>query len=216
MSARNDLTKPTSILCLLLVLALGVPAQAQHATADTADVELPEVRRELLRMRSADQEMRSELVGLWQASEGQPNMQKFRQMKARLDSLDRVHARRVDQIIERHGWPGPALVGEDGTGAAFLIVQHADLEFQKEMLPLIRVAYEKGEISGQSLALLTDRVRVGNGKPQLYGTQANMQDGEITFHPIKDSTHVDERRAELGMPPLSEYIERMKAAYLNR
>jgi hypothetical protein len=143
-------------------------------------------------------------------------MQTFKRMKARLDSLDKTHANRVDRIVERYGWPGPALVGQDGTNAAFLIVQHADLELQKEVLPLIREAYERGAIGGQSLALLVDRVRVGDGKPQLYGTQASMRGGEITFHPIKDSTHVDERRTALGLPPLAEYIKRMRAAYLNQ
>ena len=83
-------------------------------------------------------------------------------------------------------------------------------------MPLVRKAYQKGELSGQSLALLTDRVRAREGEPQLYGTQATIQNGRITFHPIADSAQVDRRRAELSMPPLSEYIEQMKAAYMQQ
>jgi len=204
-------------LCLLLLSFLvALPARSQQAAIDTAEVEAPELRQELLAMSNADQEMRAELVELMQTSEGQPDMQVFMRMKARLDSLDAANADRVSEIIKEYGWPGPALVGRDGTEAAFLIVQHADLAFQKKALPLVRKAYQRGELSGQSLALLTDRVRVGEGKPQLYGTQANIQNGEITFHPIADSAQVDQRRAELGMPPLSEYIEQMKAAYMQQ
>jgi hypothetical protein len=199
-------------LCALLILLLTLPAQAQQA--DTSKVEAPELRRELLAMRDTDQEIREELSRLFRSSEGQPDMQTFMRMKIRLDSLDGVHARRVEAIIEKHGWPEPTLVGRDGIDAAFLIVQHADLALQKKALPLVRKAYQKGDIDGQSLALLTDRVHVSEGKPQLYGTQANIQNGEITFDPIRDSTHVDERRAALGLPPLSEYTEQMKALYM--
>jgi hypothetical protein len=31
--------------------------------------------------------------------------------------------------------------------------------------------------------------------------------------PIDDESRVDERRAALGLPPLSEYLQRVKAAY---
>lgn len=134
-------------------------------------------------------------------------------LKERLDSLDTANATRVREIIDEHGWPGPALVGEDGTEAAFLIVQHADLALQQETLPLVRNAYENGTLSGQSLALLTDRVRTGAGEPQLYGTQATLQHGEILVHPIADSAYVDERRAALGLPPLSVYVDTLRGTY---
>lgn len=202
-----------SLVLLLFSLLFALSARGQQTGSDTVQVKVPELRQELLAMRNADQDMRAELVELIQASEGQPDMQRFMRLKARLDSLDEANAKRVDALIRKHGWPGPALVGTDGTEAAFLIIQHADLAFQKEALPLVRKAYQRGELDGQSLALLTDRVRVGEGKPQRYGTQANIQNGEITLQPIEDSTQVDERRAQLGMPPLSEYIEQLKATY---
>ena len=199
-------TIQTSLFLLSLSLLVALPARSQQTTSDPEEVGAPELR----------QEMRAELVELMRTSEGQPNMQEFMRMKASLDSLDAANTSRLSEIIEEHGWPGPTLVGREGTEAAFLIVQHADLAFQKEALPLVQKAHQRGELSGQSLALLTDRVRVGEGEPQLYGTQANIQNGEIAFHPIADSAQVDRRRAELGMPPLSEYIEQMKAVYMQQ
>ena len=209
-------TIQTSLCLLSLSLLVALPARSQQTTSDTEKVGAPELRQELLEMSNADQEMRAELVELMRTSEGQPDMQEFMRMKASLDSLDAANTSRLSEIIEEHGWPGPTLVGREGTEAAFLIVQHADLAFQKEALPLVQKAHQRGELSGQSLALLTDRVRVGEGEPQLYGTQANIQNGEIAFHPIADSAQVDRRRAELGMPPLSEYIEKMKAVYMQQ
>ena len=205
---------PAPLCLLLLSFLLALPAQGQEAARDTAAVEAPALRAELLAMRTADQAMRTEVVAFIQASEGQPDVWEVMGLKERLDSLDTVHAACVRGIIDEHGWPGPPLVGKDGTEAAFLIVQHADLALQQEALPLVRNAYENGALSGQSLALLTDRVRAGEGEPQLYGTQATFQQGELTVHPIADSAQVDQRRATLGLPPLSAYIDTLRATYL--
>jgi len=202
-------------LCVLLLsFLLALPAQSQEATHDTVAVEAPALRAELRAMRTADQAMRAEVVAFIQAAEGQPDVWAFMGLKEQLDSLDTAHAARMRDIIDEHGWPGPPLVGKDGTEAAFLIVQHADLALQQEALPLVRNAYENGALSGQALALLTDRVRVGEGEPQLYGTQATFQQGELTVHPIADSAQVDQRRATLGLPPFSVYIDTLEATYM--
>jgi hypothetical protein len=103
----------------------------------------------------------------------------------------------------------------DGTEAAFLLVQHADADrpFQKEMLPLVEKAYHAGALRGQEFALLTDRVRVAEGKPQVYGTQAKFQGKEVIPDPIEDAAQVDKRRAAVGLPPLAEYLKMMKDFY---
>ncbi len=207
---------PAPICLLLLSFLIALPAQSQEAARDTAAVDDPALCAELLAMRTTDQDMRAEVVAFIQASEGQPDVWEFMGLKEQLDSLDTAHAARMREIIDEHGWPGPPLVGKDGTEAAFLIVQHADLVLQQEALPLVQDAYENGALSGQSLALLTDRVRAGEGEPQLYGTQATIQQGELTFHPIADSAQVDQRRATLGLPPLSAYIETLRATYLQQ
>ena len=135
----------------------------------------------------------------------------------RMRDIDLANIVRIRAIVRQYGWPGPELVGEDGTQAAFLIVQHADHAFQKEMLPLVRDAYRAGKLSGQSYALLLDRVLVGEGKPQVYGTQAKPFDHwkgkEPVLHPIEDEANVDKRRAEVGLPPLVEYLEFLKQMY---
>jgi len=44
-----------------------------------------------------------------------------------------------------------------------------------------------------TIAYLTDRILVGTGKKQKYGTQANLKDGKAVAAPIDDEEHVDER-----------------------
>ena len=61
-----------------------------------------------------------------------------------------------------------------------------------------------------------DRVRIADGLPQVYGTQAHIGNGRLEFYPIEDAASVDQRRASLGMVPLSEYRRALEQAYLIR
>lgn len=159
-------------------------------------------------MSRADQAARQALIA---AGLNPPNAE----LLARMAKLDADNAAQLKKILRERGWPGKSLVGADGATAAFLIVQHADHDpaFQKEVLTLLREAYRSGEASGEHLALLTDRVLVAEGKPQRYGSQADIVDGKIVVKPVEDETNLDRRRAELGLPPMNEYIELMRKAY---
>jgi hypothetical protein len=81
------------------------------------------------------------------------------------------------------------------------------------MLPLVRKAYVAGELQAQNYALLQDRVLVGDGKPQIYGTQFKIIGKELVPDPIEDESNVDQRRAEVGLPSLGEYLAMMKRLY---
>ncbi|MBB2147547.1 hypothetical protein [Pedobacter gandavensis] len=61
------------------------------------------------------------------------------------DSLNMAEAKR---IINKHGYPGYALVGERGSGRFWAIIQHCDddLAFQEKVLKLMKVAVQKKEI----------------------------------------------------------------------
>jgi hypothetical protein len=182
--------------------------------ADTTRVERPDLRAELLAMREADQAVRAKLIELIKTSGGQPDMTAFMPLKAKVDSVDAANVERVVAIVDaRDAWPGAQLVGRDGSEAAFLIIQHASLDVQQRMLPLVKAAYEAGDLSGQSYALLLDRVLVGQGEPQVYGTQASIQNGTLVVPAIADSAQVDERRAALDLPPLETYLDMMREMY---
>jgi Family of unknown function (DUF6624) len=183
---------------------LATPSAAEPPVANTA------LREELLEREEEDQAIRNELI---KKGVGQPD----KSILARMNEVDAANTERMKAIVRQHGWPSPELVGSDGVHAAFLLVQHADPTFQNEMLPLVEKAYKSGGLSGQSYALLMDRVLVREGKPQVYGTQAKpfeeWKDGEAAAMPIEDAANVDKRRAEVGLPPLSEYLKMMKQVY---
>jgi hypothetical protein len=181
-----------------LVLTLAAIGCRAATPAPPADV-LAEARRELAERGRTDQAVR-EGFGTG----------------GKLDSAQIVAMMRTDSAntnwlktyVGRWGWPTGAQIGREAVNAAFLIVQHAvqDTAFMRAMLPAIVKSYERGDLNGGAVAMLTDRIAVKAGRPQVYGTQLSLKDGRWVLDPIGDSAHVDERRRTMGLPPLAEYL----------
>jgi hypothetical protein len=126
-------------------------------------------------------------------------------------AIDSKNLAELERIVQRYGWPGADLVGADASNAAFLILQHAPLARQKALLPLFRRAVSAGNARAADLALLEDRILVGEGKKQLYGSQVTAgPEGVPRLHPIEDPDNVDSRRSAVGLPPLKEYLEHLE------
>ncbi|MGA5823792.1 DUF6624 domain-containing protein [Kitasatospora sp. NPDC094028] len=125
------------------------------------------------------------------------------------------HADRLSEIMDAHGWPTAELVGEEAARAAWLIAQHADrqLDVQRRALRLMEQAVADGAASPRDLAFLRDRTLVNEGREQIYGTQiAGVGDGSPIPWPCEEPEHMDERRAEVGIPPYAEYIAQFTVA----
>jgi len=168
---------------------------------------------ELLRRVSEDQTLRNQqMVSL---QEGLPVDSS---LLARIVAVDSANTAWLESTVASHGWPAQSTVGQEAASGAFLLVQHAtrDTAFMVAMLAELVAAFERKEAEGQSVAMLTDRVAVMRGQPQVYGTQADMRDGQLVLDPIADSAGVDARRARMGMMPLSEYVRLMDSMYLKR
>jgi hypothetical protein len=125
--------------------------------------------------------------------------------------IDAANMKRLAEIIDTFGWPGMRFAGA-ASSTAFLVLQHADHASQRKYLPLLREAVKRHDAVGSELAMLEDRVRVADGKPQLYGTQLTAGK-PLRFAPIEDEAHVDERRAGVGLPPLAEYAKMFGLSY---
>ncbi|HEY0093685.1 MAG TPA: DUF6624 domain-containing protein [Archangium sp.] len=163
----------------------------------------PELRDELLRMVEEDQAVRREAVA---------SGFKDKAILERMKAIDTKNTARMKELVAQEGWPTKTLVGERASKAAFLLVQHADLDpaFQRQCLPMLEKAVAAGEGSGKDLAYLTDRVLVAEGKPQRYGTQFHMVEGKLVPRPIEDEANVDARRAAVGLGTMAEYNAQMQ------
>lgn len=100
--------------------------------------------------------------------------------------------------------------------AIWLIVDHAGLKFQKKHLPMIEEAVRKELISAGDYAVLTDRIRMREGKPQKYGTQSYTVtvDGRqvIYIWPVEDAEMLDDLRSEIGAGDIETYIRLLKTS----
>ncbi len=138
-----------------------------------------------------------------------------------VELVDERHARLLSRIIEIHGWPTRDRFGLKGVQGAYIAVQHADHdpEFQSWCLGLIQTHVRQGKLPGAFLALMTDRVCLERGDQQLYGTQmtiATRDDGSavaIPLIPIHEEETLDDRRAELGLPPHSVFTRVLEQRY---
>lgn len=99
--------------------------------------------------------------------------------------------------------------------AIWLIVDHAGLKFQKRHLPVMEEAVRKELISAGDYAVLTDRVRMREGKPQKYGTQSYTVtvDGRqiIYIWPVEDAEKLNVLRNEIGAGDIETYIQVLEA-----
>ena len=172
----------------------------------------PQLRQQLLDMVKSDQAARDAWtkVGLKTGQGGQVELE-------RTLAVDAGNLKKLRPIIERQGFPTPAQVGMDGVDAAFLLVQHADADpaFQLQVLPQLEALYKQGFVSGQDVAMLTDRTLRAQGKPQRYGTQYISDDRhpEMKLQPVEDFAGLDARRASMGMPSLVDYACVLSVAY---
>lgn len=199
----------------LLMVACAAPAGRAPAAVAGAAVGPQDgaLRRELLTRLEADQAVR--LAVMHKLQQGQTPDSIDGQRMVAVDTANTVWLKRV---VTEHGWPGRSLVGSDGGNAAFLLLQHADRDtaFQARVLPLLERAYSAGEAEGSQVALLTDRLAVARGVPQVYGSQADIVGGRVVLKPIVDSAGVDVRRARVGLRPLAEYVRLLDSLLTGR
>lgn len=136
--------------------------------------------------------------------------------KAFQDSVFNAHKIRMREIFEEFGYPGHDLVGKDGARHFWLMVQHSDSdpEFQSRVLEKLKVEVDRNNAEASYFGLLTDRVMINTGRPQVYGTQVEYNAyGQARPKSLEDSVNVNKRRAEIGLEPLEEYLNRMTQSH---
>lgn len=153
-----------------------------------------------------DQELRQEISAV-EAAYGRDSKE-MQTHWDKINEMDSINVLKVQKILDERGWLGADVVGYQGNYTLFLVIQHAPLDIQGKYLPMFRQAVKKGNASASSLALMEDRVALRNGERQIYGSQIGRdpETGEFYVLPLQDPENVDERRAEVGLEPLEDYV----------
>lgn len=165
----------------------------------------PSLRTELVAMGDSDQAVRRRLMAKSFADTAG---------LLRMNRGDSARTARLREIIAQWGWPDGSRAGETASEAAWDVLQHSPSDaFRRRMLPVLDTLARVGEVSGQDISLLTDRVLKGQGLPQRYGSQFDFKDGAAVLYPIEDSAGVDARRAAMGLMPLAPYAQFLRRMY---
>ena len=125
-------------------------------------------------------------------------------------NVDEVTRNQLKEIFNEYGFPTRQLVGKDAMNGVFYIIQHSDGDknWQKSQLPNIELAIKKGDLDRQLYAYLYDRIQVGNGGQQKYGTQLlNVDRTKKTVQLLdtEDLENLNQRRREVGLSPIETY-----------
>ena len=137
-----------------------------------------------------------------------------------LERAERVRATigatidRLGPILRQHGWPeswpGDHRLRWRATAIVHAVLHSAPVEFHRICLEHVRAAFEAGHAHPRDLAVLTDLVLRGEGRPQRYGMLVTGWP-DVAPEPIEDPEGVDERRASLGLPSLAEHLRERRA-----
>lgn len=182
--------------------------QMEKVEAAHGKYQKPELARTLWRMMQTDQAFYGH-TRVAEAKLGRRNLMTpaIWELKHRINEENQEA---LVKIIEENGWPLRSQVGGTAASAAFLVIQHADYELQKRYLPMIEAACKEGEASWSSYALMYDRIQTREDKPQKYGSQVRFNPETETYEPfpILEPEYVNQRRAEVGLGPIENYLSR--------
>ena len=165
------------------------------------------LQAELLAILDEDQKYRKQIhETLKKFSDDSKEMQDLWKITLHNDSINLL---KVKKILDEKGWVGKDIVGAQANSALFLVIQHSDLETQKNYLPMMKEAVIKGNANASSLALLIDRIEMREGRKQIYGSQIGTNPNTKTQYvlPLIDPDNVDKRRAEVGLGSISDYVK---------
>ncbi|MBX2876330.1 MAG: hypothetical protein KTR30_29690 [Saprospiraceae bacterium] len=117
----------------------------------------------------------------------------------------------VVNILNKCGMPD----SPGAAKAAFMVVQHNHNIYQKRYIETFRAAAEAGLLAKSSLAMMEDRILTHEGEPQLYGTQVRRSENEEEWQlfELADPERVDQRRANMGLGPLKEYLQNFSVEF---
>ena len=103
-----------------------------------------------------------------------------------------------------------AVVGDLAADAPLLVINHhEDDSVRKKYLPQIKQSCLEKEGSCMEYAKIQDRILVSDNKPQIYGMQFRYNaERNLEPFPIKDPEYVDQRRRNIGLESLRDYLKR--------
>lgn len=115
---------------------------------------------------------------------------------------ERARNARLNELLQKHGWPTSKKVGDEAERATWILVRRANDGGSLQRYAL-RLALESGsKETAPDAAILLDYLDAAEGKEQTYGTSYSCRNGGVALTtPVRDLAGVEQRRASAGLEP---------------
>lgn len=123
--------------------------------------------------------------------------------------IDHENLEIIVSFLEKCGMPTLEEVNDVQMAGIWGVLQHAPAKYQSKYIPLLEESAKKGDLKWSVIALMKDRALMHEGKPQIYGSQ--VRNGEL--YELFEPEYVDQRREEIGMGGLKEYLARFNIEF---
>lgn len=192
------------------VLALLTPLLFSACNNLSRQTETIDADSLLVLIHERDQQIRQELMILQRAfitEQRAELVDSIMMLSEAMDSIDNLNRCIVDSLL-REGWPEG--LSENSSNTLWLVIDHADVDYQERYLPLIEQQVERGTISASDYATLADRIDVRRQRPQRYGTQTGYTQRNDQFfcyvYPVANVESLDSLRLSVGLDSMHIYL----------
>ncbi|MEX8546806.1 MAG: DUF6624 domain-containing protein [Mucilaginibacter sp.] len=127
---------------------------------------------------------------------------------------DSIDQKTVFDIIDKYGWLPKKEISSKANNGIFYTIQHAGLNAQTKYEDIVTKAFRQKQIGNYEYAIFIDRIKMFEGKNQIYGTQLGMDNiGNLFLYPVEDMTKLDSKRKSAGLDPLEKSIKENNVKY---
>ena len=217
---RNDLKLQYQLVCLSIFFLCAtfttIRAQTKCFSADdTKKVissinnpqkvnELKNIQSELLKLDSNRKSLENSILSEKNKDE----------LLAKRQLLLREGIQRLCTVYKENGWIKKETLGQNEFSAVMDLIFNVDQpDIQREFLPILLAASEKGEVKRADIATLVDSIRIKSNLPQLFGTYLTFNDGIVYLYPLENEKLVDEWRKAYELPTLNSFMREIESKY---
>ena len=189
---------------ILLTVAMLLISALAWSQQNDVDLRLCEIRNrdQLFRLNLINCQQRSDIDSLLYYAE-------------EMVKVDAENQEYVAKLLDKQDVPNG--LSSEAYSAIFLVVDHADLNYQKRYFKPIKRAAREGLIKQSDVNTLYDRIMMHSNRRQLYGTQTKSNTRIIEGQPLPQPTaylwpvrraqNIDKRRHKAGMGTMQSQAE---------
>jgi len=152
-------------------------------------------------------------IAVMKLGPGSPVVSALRRLQTMINDNNLID---LESLLSQKGWPKRSEVGPEAAGAAFFVLQHSNADAQQKYISMFEKCCRENEGNWQQYALMFDRMRMNQDKPQRFGTHTYLDPSKgrtDEIYPLEDESKVEEWRREIGLEPLKDYLARTGIKY---